>query len=296
MIEIKQISKSFGTHQVLKQLELTIPTGRIFGLVGPNGSGKSTLLRMMSGIMKADEGNVLYDGQEVYENEVVKSDILLISDEPYYFFHATMKEMKQFYKTFYPNLDEEVYQRYLQIFQLNEKKRMQNFSKGMKRQAYLCIAFAISPKYLFLDEAFDGLDPMMRLVLKKELAKTIAEKQMTVIISSHNLREMEDICDSFGLLEECSIVTSGDLQETKDNIHKIQLAFKEKVEKSFFEKLDLLSYDANSRVVSIVVKGELEEIQTYIQQRHPILMEVLPVNLEEIFLYEMERRGYGQYE
>lgn len=296
MIEMKQLSKSFGNHQVLKDLNLTIPTGRIFGLIGPNGSGKSTLLRIMAGIVQPDAGMITFDGQSVYENEAVKSNVLLISDDPYYFFHATIQDMKAFYQVFYPEFDEEIYQRYLRIFQLNEKSRIQNFSKGMKRQAILCIALAISPKYLFLDEAFDGLDPMMRLILKKELAKLMEEKQMTVIISSHNLREMEDICDSFGIIEECSIATSGDLHETKEHIHKIQLAFKEVVEKEFFEALDLLSYQAHSRVVSVVVKGDIEEIQAYIQQKEPLLMEVLPVNLEEIFLYEMERRGYGQYE
>lgn len=296
MIEIKDISKSFGNHQVLQKVQLTIPTGRIFGLIGPNGSGKSTLLRILAGIMRPNEGCVYYDQQPIYEMPATKENVLLISDDPYYHFHATIKDMKEFYQVFYPQLNEEIYQRFIKIFQLNEKQRIQNFSKGMKRQAFLSIALAIAPKYLFLDEAFDGLDPMMRLLLKKELIKLIEEKQMTVIISSHNLREMEDICDSFGILEEAKIITSGDLLETKGNIHKVQLAFKEEVEPSFFTSLDLLSYDASSRIVSIVVKGDIEIITNYLQQKEPLLLEVLPVSLEEIFLYEMEKRGYGQYE
>lgn len=296
MIEIKDISKSFGNHQVLQQVQLTIPTGRIFGLIGPNGSGKSTLLKILAGIMRPNEGYIHYDQQPIYETPTTKESVLLISDDPYYHFHATIKDMKEFYQVFYPQLEEEIYQKFIRIFQLDEKKRIQNFSKGMKRQAFLSIALAIAPKYLFLDEAFDGLDPMMRLILKKELVKLIEEKQMTVIISSHNLREMEDICDSFGILEEAKIITSGDIFETKNNIHKIQLAFQEEVEPSFFTSLDILSYKATSRVVSIVVKGNIEEITTYLQQKEPLLIEVLPVNLEEIFLYEMERRGYGQYE
>lgn len=296
MIEIKDISKSFGNHQVLQKVQLTIPTGRIFGLIGPNGSGKSTLLRILAGIMRPNEGCVYYDQQPIYEMPATKENVLLISDDPYYHFHATIKDMKEFYQVFYPQLNEEIYQRFIKIFQLNEKQRIQNFSKGMKRQAFLSIALAIAPKYLFLDEAFDGLDPMMRLLLKKELIKLIEEKQMTVIISSHNLREMEDICDSFGILEEAKIITSGDLLETKGNIHKVQLAFKEEVEPSFFTSLDLLSYDASSRIVSIVVKGDIEIITNYLKQKEPLLLEVLPVNLEEIFLYEMEKRGYGQYE
>lgn len=296
MIEIKQLSKSFGYKEVLKHVDLCIPTSSIFGLIGPNGSGKSTLLKIMSGVMRPDEGSVQYEGEFVYENPEVKSNILLLSDEPYYFFHATIKEMKEFYAQFYPGFNEEIYQRFLNIFQLDEKKRIQNFSKGMKRQAFLCIALAISPKYLFLDEAFDGLDPMMRFVLKKELANLLVEKEMTVIISSHNLREMEDICDSFGILEDYHMITSGNLSETKEEIHKIQLAFREEMSKDAFNELDLLSYKAHSRVVNMVVKGDIEEITKVLKAYQPLLMEVLPVSLEEIFLYEMEKRGYGQYE
>lgn len=296
MIVIHDLSKSFGTQTVLKHVNLKIEDGSVFGLIGPNGSGKSTLLRIMTGIIRADGGYVSYDEKLVYENPEVKRDILLVSDDPYYFFHASIKDMKEFYKLFYPQLDEAAYHRYLDIFQLDEKKPMKNFSKGMKRQAFLSIALSIAPKYLLLDEAFDGLDPMMRLVFKRVIADLIEEKQITVVISSHNLREMEDICDSFGILEDYCINTSGNLAETKDNIHKIQLAFKEEVERQFFEKLDLLVYQPHSRVVNLVVKGDIDQITQYLSQKEPLMMEVLPVNLEEIFLYEMERKGYGLYE
>ena len=166
----------------------------------------------------------------------------------------------------------------------------------MKRQAFIAIARAIAPKYLFLDEAFDGLDPIMRLTFKRAIMEMIEEKEMTVIISSHNLREMEDICDSFGILENGNISTSGDLDTTKDNIHKIQLAFPKEKEKEDFAQLDLLSIHIQSKVVNLVAKGNIDKIQNYLKTMNPLMMEILPVNLEEIFIYEMERKGYGLYE
>ena len=217
MIEIKALSKNFGSHIVLTDVNLNIPDGSVFGLIGPNGAGKSTLLRILSGIVKPDVGGVLYDGNNVYENPEVKQNILMISDDPHYFFHASIADMKEFYKVWYPQFNERIYHQFLSIFKLDEKKPMADFSKGMKRQAFIAIALAIAPKYLFLDEAFDGLDPIMRLTFKRAIMEMIEEKEMTVIISSHNLREMEDICDSFGILENGNISTSGDLDTTKDN-------------------------------------------------------------------------------
>lgn len=241
-------------------------------------------------------GGVLYDGNNVYENPEVKQNILMISDDPHYFFHASIADMKEFYKVWYPQFNERIYHQFLSIFKLDEKKPMADFSKGMKRQAFIAIALAIAPKYLFLDEAFDGLDPIMRLTFKRAIMEMIEEKEMTVIISSHNLREMEDICDSFGILENGNISTSGDLDTTKDNIHKIQLAFPKEKEKEDFAQLDLLSIHIQSKVVNLVAKGNIDKIQNYLKTMNPLMMEILPVNLEEIFIYEMERKGYGLYE
>lgn len=296
MIELNQVSKSFGPKKVLKQLNLTIPTGSIFGLVGPNGAGKSTLLYLLNGISKADHGSILYDDQEVYENTKIKNDILLICDDPYFFPHATIHMMRDFYKTWYPSLNEDTLYKYAEIFALPTNKPINDFSKGMKRQTMLAIALAIAPKYLLLDEAFDGLDPVMRLTFKRALTTLIENRDITVIISSHNLRELEDICDCFGILDEGIISTSGDLHETKDHIHKIQLAFKEELDRERFDHLDLLSFKSQSRVITMVVKGDIEDIKTYLYSLKPLMLEVLPVNLEEIFIYEMERKGYGVYE
>lgn len=296
MIKLRSLTKKFGSSLILGDVNVEIPAGSVYGLIGPNGAGKSTLLRIMSGIMKPDIGCVLIDEERVYENPEVKKDILLISDDPFYFFNATIKDMKEFYKTWYPNFSDEIYYKYCKIFALDENKPMKNFSKGMKRQAFIVLALAIAPKYLFLDEAFDGLDPIMRLTFKRAITKLIEEKEMTVIISSHNLRELEDICDSFGILENGVISTSGDIDETKDNIHKIQLAFKQEMTKEDFKDLDLLSIQIQSRVVNIVVKGDIEKIKNYLNTMEPLMLEVLNVNLEEVFIYEMERKGYGVYE
>lgn len=296
MIKLRSLTKKFGSSLVLGDINVEIPTGSVYGLIGPNGAGKSTLLRIMSGVMKPDIGCVLIDDERVYDNPEVKKDILLISDDPFFFFQATIKDMKEFYKTWYPDFDDEIYDKFLKIFALDENKPMKNFSKGMKRQSFIVLALAIAPKYLFLDEAFDGLDPIMRLTFKRAITKMIEEKEMTIIISSHNLRELEDICDSFGILENGVISTSGDIEETKDNIHKIQLAFKKEMSKADFKDLDLLAIKIQSRVVNIVAKGNIEKIKNYLNTMDPLMMEVLNVNLEEVFIYEMERKGYGVYE
>ena len=296
MIELSNVNKTFGQKVVLKHLNLTIPTGSIFGLIGPNGAGKSTLLYLLNGISQADSGSIYYDGQEVYENTEIKKDILLISDDPYFFTHATITAMCDFYKTWYPSFNEDDLYKYTDFFSLPLNKPIKDFSKGMKRQTMLAIALAIAPKYLLLDEAFDGLDPVMRLTFKRAITTLIENKDMTVIISSHNLRELEDICDYFGILDDGMIATSGDLYEAKDHIHKIQLAFKEELDRERFDHLELLSFKKQSRVINMVVKGDIEDIKTYLNSLNPLLLEVLPVNLEEIFIYEMERKGYGIYE
>ena len=296
MLKIRSLTQKYKDKVVLLDMNLDIKNGSVFGLIGPNGSGKSTLLRIMAGISKPDVGCVCINEEKVYDNPDVKKDILLISDDPFYFFNASLKDMKEFYRLWYPNLDESIYEKYRSIFSLDENKPLKNFSKGMKRQSFIVLALAISPKYLFLDEAFDGLDPVMRLTFKRAISKLIEEKEMTVIISSHNLRELEDICDTYGILEDNKIYTSGYIDDAKENIHKIQLAFPNEKTKEDFKELDVLSIHIQSRVVNLVVKGDIIKIKNYLQTMEPLMMEVLKVNLEEIFVYEMEKKGYGVYE
>ncbi|MEG1732963.1 MAG: ABC transporter ATP-binding protein, partial [Longicatena sp.] len=275
MLKAKSLTKKFQDHIVLSDVNLEIKEGSVFGLIGPNGAGKSTLLKIMAGILKADLGVITVDDESVYDNPILKQDILLIGDDPFYFYNATILDMKDFYKTWYPSFNDEVYHKYLNIFKLDEKKMMKNFSKGMKRQAFIIFALAIAPKYLFLDEAFDGLDPVMRLTFKRAITKLIEEKEMTIVISSHNLRELEDICDMYGILENEQITTAGYVDEAKDNIHKIQLAFKEETNKEDFKVLDILYIKIESRVVNLVVKGDLEKIENYLLTLEPVMKEVL---------------------
>lgn len=296
MLKIRSLTKKFQDKIVLSDVNLDIKEGSVFGLIGPNGAGKSTLLKIMAGIIKADLGSVLLDNEQIYDHPNVKKDILLLSDEPFFFFKASIQDMKEFYMSWYPDFDEEVYRHYIEVFGLDERKPMKNFSKGMKRQSFIAIALAISPRYLLLDEAFDGLDPMMRFTFKQAIAQLLENKEITVIISSHNLRELEDICDTFGILQNGQVNTAGYIDEVKGNIHKIQLAFENEMCEEDFKDLDLLSLQLHSRVVNMVVRGNIEKISNYLDSMHPLMKEVLDVNLEEVFLYEMKQKGYGDYE
>ena len=296
MLNIRCVSKKLGNKKVLDQVNLQIQDGSIFGLVGPNGAGKSTLLRILAGVIREDAGVVTWDNEPIFDNPTVKKDILFISDEPYYFYNASISDMKQFYQLWYPSFDEDEYAHYLKLFHLDEKMPLAQFSKGMKRQAFIIFSLAIAPKLLLLDEVFDGLDPMMRLMFQRALAKSVEEKKMTVLISSHNIRELEDICDSFGILDDHCITTSGDIESVRENVHAIQLAFKEEVDPSLFDHLDVLSIRVESKFAKLVVKGNVEKIINYLRSLDPVILEVQNINLEEVFLYEMEKKGYGVYE
>ena len=291
MLKVEAVSKKLGNKTVLENCSLTVQNGSVLGLIGPNGAGKSTLLRCICDVYQCDEGSITLDGETIHENEYLKQNILYLSDDPYYMYNATIKDMKEFYQIFYPQFDEQLYQKYLKIFKLDENMVMNNSSKGMKRQAFILMALAISPKLLLLDESFDGLDPMMRLLFKRAISECIEKKDISIIISSHNLRELEDICDAFAILEDAHIETSGMIDDTKEAIHKIQIAFREEKNREDFESLDIMHYAKTGRIITLVVKGNLEEIKHQIQSLDPLMMDILPVNLEEIFIYEMERKG-----
>ncbi len=295
MIRLNGVSKSFDGKIVLDKVNLQIPKGSVFGLVGPNGSGKSTILRLLCGVYQLDEGFIMIEDQPVYENVALKRRIFFVADEPYFFRHSTLLEMKQFYQLFYPNFSKELYQRLLKVFPINEKTKISIMSKGMKRQVLLILALATRPDYLFLDEAFDGLDPVMRLTLKRMIAEEITSRQMTVIISSHNLRELEDICDTLGLLSNNTIQIAGTTEDIKAGIQKVQLCFTDPISKDELQPLQILHYEQRGSVISMVARNTEDEIRTVVGRYKPILFELLPVTLEEVFVYEMEAQGYGQY-
>ena len=291
MIEIKSLSKSYGEKQVLNNLNIQIEDGKIFGLVGINGAGKSTLLRIMSGIYEGNNGYVLYNGENVYENENIKRDIFFLPDEPYYGINTTPSNLIDIYYSLY-NVDKNLYFEYLKKFNLPINKKMSTFSKGMKRQVFVSLALAIKPKYLLLDEAFDGLDPLARLTFKRAIIDMVQDQQSTVIISSHSLRELEDICDCYGLIDKMEIASSGEIAEKINETHKYQIAFNDIPDKSMFNSFEVLAYEQESRIVRIVVKEEFDEFEQKIKKYNPLLIDEIPIDFEELFIIEVESRGY----
>ena len=290
MLRIENVKKSFLNHIILDKCNLEIIDGTIFGLVGINGAGKSTLLRSIAGIYTLDEGKITFNDIDTYNNPNIRKDILYLGDDVYYEKNATINSIKQFYATFY-EFDEVNYQKYLNIFKLETNKPINNFSKGMKRQVFLLMALAIKPKLLLLDEAFDGLDPLVRLNIKKALFELLNDEEITVIISSHNLKELEDICDSFGILEDGQIKTSGDLNVSKDMINKYQIVLNEDVDEEYFKDFDVLHYHKLGRVTTIVIKGDKDEVVTKLNTFNPLILDVININFEELFIYELESRG-----
>lgn len=285
MLEIKNVTKAFKDKSVLDDVSLNIDHGSIFGLVGVNGAGKSTLLRSVAGIYSLDDGLVLFEGLDTHIDVEIRKRIFLVSDDPYYPYGSSIKSLKMFYKSFY-DFDEEVYQKYLNLFKLSETDNISNFSKGMKRQALLLIALACKPELLLLDEAFDGLDPIVRVHIKNALSDLIEDNNSLIIISSHNLKELEDICDSYGILENGHIETYGDLLESKANINKYQLAFKEEIDIELFKGFDVLYKNMEGRIVTLVIKGNREDVSKKLETFNPLILDVLNVNFEELFIYE----------
>lgn len=283
MIEFQHVYKFLGKKQVLQDVNVTIPDGTVFGLIGANGSGKSTFLRLLSGIYQCDGGKILLDQEHIFDNRRCKKQILFISDEPFQFFRSTLADMKRFYSQWY-KIDEDRYREYLTMFHLDEHKPLHNFSKGMKRQAFILLGLAASPCYLLLDEAFDGLDPMIRRYFKQVIAERIADKSMSVIISSHDLKEIQDFCDSFAMIENGSVSTSGEMNDALANIHHIQMAFHEEVKAEWFDQLDVITMQIRSKVVKLYVRGDEEKIRSYLKTLHPLVLELLPVQLEEMFI------------
>lgn len=287
MIEIKNVSKRLGDKDILKNLNLNIKNGSIFGLVGINGAGKSTLLRCISDVYKLDEGEILINGENIRDNFKLKKELLFISDDCYCPLNATLNSLKEFYKVYY-NFSEEKFAYYLKFFKLPLNKNINNFSKGMKRQVFILMALSIRPKILLLDETFDGLDPLIRLRFKRALYEMIENGESTIIISSHNLKELEDICDSFGILDNKNIKTSGDLQSQKEKINKYQIVFNEEKNKEDFKDFNVIKFDKNSRVINMIIRGEKEDILLKLNEMEPLLVEIVPINFEELFISELE--------
>lgn len=292
MIELHGVSKRFGQIEAVSRMSGEIREGSVFGLVGTNGAGKSTCLRMMAGVLRPDEGSVLVDGQEIYENEEMKSRVFFISDDQYYLPNSTPKEVMEYYRIFYTCFNEERFSELMEKFGLEKERKISTFSKGMKKQLSVILGICANTKYLLCDETFDGLDPVMRQAVKSIFAMEIMNREFTPVIASHNLRELEDICDHVGLLHKGGILFSKDMEEMKETIHKVQCVVSEESKYRLLKNLDVMKTESRGSLLMLTVRGSKADIEEKFQKENPVYFEVLPLSLEEIFISETEVVGY----
>ena len=292
MIEIRNLSKVFDDITAVNQVNLTIQEGVVFGLLGTNGAGKSTLLRMMAGVLKPELGEILIDEAPVWENPEAKKKVFYISDEQFYFPNGNAEELAAYYKCYYPDFDEKRFRKFLIRFGLDPKRKIKTFSKGMKKQISILLGICADVKYLLCDETFDGLDPVMRQGIKSIFAQEIEERGLTPVIASHNLRELEDICDSIGLLHKGGILLSKDMEQLKNTFLKVQCVLPKECDEVLRSSLDIIKLTRRGKLLTMTIRGEEGLVLPVIESMKPIYCEALPLTLEEIFISEMEVVGY----
>jgi ABC-2 type transport system ATP-binding protein len=293
MIEMKNVSKGFDHFKAVENVNLSIQKGSIYGLIGSNGAGKTTLIKLLAGIYRQEKGEVMIEGKPVYENVSLKQKVFYIPDQPYFLSHYTIKQMARFYKSMYSTWSVERYEKLASLFEVDQNKKIHTFSKGWQRQIAFILALSANPEILILDEPLDGLDPVVRKKVKNLLIHDVAEREMTILISSHNLREVEDICDHIGILHMGTLVMEKELDELKSNIHKVQVAYKEGVPEQLLKNLSLLHTEKRGSIFLCIVKGEEDAIVKQIRRTNPVIFDLLPLTLEEIFIYEMGEYGYA---
>ena len=281
MLEMKNVTKTFGSFAALRDLTMTVPKGAVYGLVGPNGAGKSTAIRHLTGIYRQDKGQVLLEGKPIYEDPAAKARIGSIPDDIFYFPSATMEDMHKFYKGIWPGFDEDLYQRLYEVFRLPRKEPLRRFSKGMQKQAAFHLTLCIRPEVLILDEPVDGLDPVMRRQVWSLIASDVEQRQTTVLISSHNLRELEDICDHVGIMDHGQMLLERSLADMQGSTHKLQLVGQTP------EDLQILHESNSGRLRTLIVRGDAEEVEAKVAAMGPAYFDILPLSLEEIFIYEL---------
>ena len=286
MIELKHITKTFGTFKALDDLSLTVPAGAVYGLVGPNGAGKSTVIRHITGVYRPDCGTITIDGQPVYENTAVKETIGYIPDDIFYFSSATLEDMRKFYAGMYPKFDNALFDRLKDIFRLPEKTPIRRYSKGMQKQAAFQLTLCCRPRVLILDEPVDGLDPVMRRQVMSLILSDVAEHGTTVLISSHNLRELEDVCDHVGIMDHGKMLLEKSLADMQGTTHKLQIVGETP------EGLDVVHESSSGRLKTLIVRGHAWEIKEKARAAEPAYFDVLPLSLEEIFIYELGGVNY----
>ncbi len=292
MIKAENLTKRFEDITAVDHITAEIKEGCVFGLIGTNGSGKSTFLRMASGILKPDEGSITIDGEEVWENPEVKSKYFYISDDQYFFQNGTPQELMQFYRCMYPGFDEKRFHHLLESFGLKKDRKINTFSKGMKKQVSVICGICAGTDYIFCDETFDGLDPVMRQTVKSLFANDMAERNLTPIIASHNRRELEDICDHIGLLHKGGILLSRELDDMKLNLHKVQCVLSPGMKPEHLTALDIVKSQQSGSIYTITVRGSQDEVMAWMESYEPVFYELIPLSLEEIFISETEVAGY----
>ena len=286
MIKLENVTKSFGSFKALEDMTMTIPKGAVYGLVGPNGAGKSTAIRLLTGVYRPDSGSITMEGMPIYENQVLKSRIGYIPDDIFYFPSASMEEMRSFYKSMYPEFDDALFEKLYEVFQLPRKSPIRRFSKGMQKQAAFHLTICTRPDVLVLDEPVDGLDPVMRRQVWSLLLSEVAQREVTVLISSHNLRELEDICDHVGIMDHGKMLLERSLADMQGSTVKLQLVGDEP------EGLEILHSSQSGRLKTLVVRGSAEAVTEKAKSANPVYFDVLPLSLEEIFIYELGGVNY----
>ena len=286
MLQIKNVTKCFGEFKALDNLSMTVPRGTVYGLVGPNGAGKSTAIRLLTGVYTPDRGEITMDGQPVYENTAVKERIGYIPDEIFYFPSATLEDMRAYYRGLYPKFDDELFDRLYEIFNLPKKSPIRRFSKGMQKQAAFHLAICCRPEVLILDEPVDGLDPVMRRQVWSLILSDVAERGTTVLISSHNLRELEDICDHVGIMDHGHMLLEKSLADMQGSTVKLQLVG------DLPEGLEVLHESKSGRLSTYIIRGSAAEVAEAVEATAPAYFDVLPLSLEEIFIYELGGVNY----
>lgn len=292
MIKITNLSKKYDTTYVIDNLSCTIKDNCIYGLVGANGAGKSTLLRLINSIFIADKGSIKVDGEEVFENEKMKQKMVFVSDDLFFYPSYTLFDTAKYYQALYKDFDMDYLKKLAGIFKLDLNRKISTFSKGMKRQCALICAICTNAKYMFFDETFDGLDPIVRNTMKKVIAKVMEDKKTTIIMTSHNLRELEDICDNLGVLYKGGVLFESDIDTLKTNMFKVQISLKEDFNEETFKELNPISFKKVGSVATMIFKGDKEEVENKLKEKNPIILDFLSLTLEEIFIYEMEVIGY----
>ena len=292
MIKISNLNKSYGNKKVIENLNCTIKDNSIYGFVGANGAGKSTLLRIINHILKADSGTIEINGENIENNQKLKQELVFVPDDLYFFPNYTLKDMAKFYSKMYKKFDMEYLEKLAQTLKLDMNSKIQNFSKGMKRQCALICAICTNAQYMFFDETFDGVDPVIRNLMKKIIAKQIDKKETTIIMTSHNLRELEDICDNLALIYKGGVLFESDVNTLKTSVFKVQISLKEDFDKEKFNNLEILNFKKLGSVATIILKGNKDKAKEILENMNPVILDFLPVTLEEMFMYEMEVLGY----